>query len=220
MAHYRFDVVLQNANGLPTDRYVNSLHIDISGGTPATTAAAVATILGDAFNVAHGGQPILATFIGPQASRSAQASKIIWYDMAEAEPRTPHPVTWTLGPSATAPDNVPLPAEVACVLSLQATGLNGPSYRGRVYIGPLNVGAAGATESGDSRPNTFFQYSLRNAAQYIADQSQTNGAVWSIFSRKLGILTPTTHGYIDNAWDTQRRRGLAPSTRMGWLKGA
>lgn len=165
--------------------------------------------------------------------------RIELYDHADATPRTPiWDVTQTLG--IVTP--VPLPNEVASCLSFRSaltSGVNRRRAHGRVYIGPLNIDAA--TDSvGDTRPNSAFRTAVTAAADAYLLPVPNSGSLsvieWSQFSKSralgLGIgvphpanepnytaeqlddgYKPVVLAWVDDAFDTQRRRGLRPSTR-------
>jgi hypothetical protein len=220
---FRYDVVHQNANSLPADRYMNSFNFNGGSGDSAALAAIAIPALVAFFNTGVGGNPPLAAYLGQQASRTTNASRVTWYDLTETEPRTPHSSTFTLGPAATGTaGGTPLPAEVACVASLTSDHL-GPTGRGRIYLGPFNTSAVEAgNESGESRPAIGLRVAIRDACIRLANAMHAGGGTydWLIVSQVDSANYPITHGYIDNAWDTQRRRGLAASSRVTWLRGA
>jgi len=89
-----------------------------------------------------------------------------------------------------------------------------------LYIGPLHILCQDLGPSNDSRPIIEFRNALKAAAEALADDAVTLGVTWSILSRSDGDTKPVVGGYIDNAWDTQRRRGVEPTSRLGWLRGA
>jgi hypothetical protein len=119
-----------------------------------------------------------------------------------------------------------LPLEVALCLSYRAaavTGVPQARLRGRIYVGPLTAGAI--TElTGTHRPTpaSTFVTALRNAAGLLLASSGTGiDGAWSLLSRKQATTggTPFNHivgGWVDNEWDTQRRRGADPTTRSTW----
>jgi hypothetical protein len=155
--------------------------------------------------------------------------RIQMYSLTEGETRTPvldETFTFTPGTSLS------LPAEVAVCLSYTGqitSGVNRRRNRGRIYIGPLNVDAGGHV--GDvSRPNETFMGVLAGAAGGLKTGAPTQ---WSIFSRAqagppeggadaytasqlTGAFREVDRGYVDNAWDTQRRRGAQPTDRVTW----
>lgn len=214
----RVNAVLQNANGLPEDRYVNSF---VFTGAPAG-AAAVAGIcvpLVQAFYNTATPSGTVAQWLGPQCSRAANASKLIWYDLGQAPVRTPHEVPFTLaGPSGGSGGTEPLPGEVALVLTL-LTDLVSARGRGRLYIGPFNQAGDQTGPANDSEPSLLVRNTLCVAAARLADAAVAAGCSWQVLSRAGGFINPVVGGYVDNAWDTQRRRGRAPTTRTPWAAG-
>jgi hypothetical protein len=80
-----------------------------------------------------------------------------------------------------------------------------------MFIGPLNSSAA---SNDGHRPFQTYLTDLRNAANVMRDAWNANGITWCVWSRQNAALVPVTHVQTDDAWDTQRRRGLAPTTRV------
>jgi len=167
-------------------------------------------------------------FIGPSIDRTAGIHTLTAYDLA-AQLETPGaglgtPIatgTFTI----TAPTvSVGLPAEVSTVLSFHASlvgsvvevGSTRPRSRrtGRVYIGPLSLGTAtGSGPNFETRPTTGWQTSLKNAAVALLTGAD---AIWSVYSRVDHVLRAVDGGWVDNAFDTQRRRGVKPTSRQNW----
>lgn len=147
------------------------------------------------------------------------------YDMRDAKPRVPEFTdTFTLTPDATNP----LPNEVAVCLSFAAaggSGLNPRRRRGRIYLGPW-PSSSSSTEvvSGQSRPTAAARTAIANAA---ASMKQTDLPIGIGGSVRWAVYSPTTDltssiddafndvetGWVDNAFDTQRRRGPDATAR-------
>lgn len=138
-----------------------------------------------------------------------------WYRESDPPPRAPIRTTvWNLTSN---PSGTPLPSEVALCCSFQADRISGVPQarrRGRVYIGPLSTVALGT----DGRPAATFVTAMVNAGNDLVDASVASTTwKWSVFSRVLGTGSEVTNGWVDNAFDTQRRRGIAPSARTVFL---
>ena len=118
---------------------------------------------------------------------------------------------------ATAPNGVSMAEELAVCLSFQGdkeAGLPQARRRGRIYIGPLDN-----TSANGNRPSSAIITSLANAAASFADAVTNLGgntwwAVWSVANQE-GV--PISNGWVDNAWDVQRRRGVDPTSRTTWV---
>lgn len=92
--------------------------------------------------------------------------------------------------------------------------------RGRVYLGPFGTLA---NDSSSGRPSSTMRTAIRNAAQVLLDASSTSpGIDWVVMTQAAGpaTSTPVHDGWIDDAWDTQRRRGIAPSLRSVYTLAA
>lgn len=151
----------------------------------------------------------LTTYLSNLLLQSGHEFKI--YDMEDPEPRAPvSEGTWALSANPTA---APLPPEVALCLSFQAPKLSGfpqSRRRGRVYIGPLSVNALDSS----GRPSSAFVTALSGVGDGIivaSGATSWNWAVHSSFSETTGL--PVDNGWVDNEFDTQRRRGREWTSR-------
>jgi hypothetical protein len=222
MVVLRYQHAFQDINGLSKDRYVNTFHFNWVGEPDVTQIAQVAAEVKSFYTNPHVGGATVSQFLathvhGPGASVKA-------YEMTLA---STHPPIYE--ESYTFPDNGQsgsnYPSEVACCLSYSADpvpGVDIRSQRGRLYIGPLNTqaGETGAEEDVPERPGAAFMNTLLAAAQQLKTATGLVDAAWCIYSPKLHhALAPVysygvTHAFVDNAFDTQRRRGCAPTARV------
>lgn len=112
-----------------------------------------------------------------------------------------------------------LPLEVSLCTSFQGdkiTSMPQARRRGRTYIGPLNVEAINAS-AGAPRPNSTFINVLRTASALLhQDADAIDGVTWCVWSRTTGLLVPITNGWVNNEWDTQRRREARETDRSVW----
>nr|CRY97332.1 hypothetical protein [uncultured prokaryote] len=108
-----------------------------------------------------------------------------------------------------------LPSEVALCLSYDAGFLLGVPKgrtRGRVFIGPLcNIN--GTTATNPSRPGATYISDLVEFAGVSAAARNAAGAAISLYSPTDGVLRTIRAFSCDNEWDTQRRRGVEPTSR-------
>lgn len=199
MPNYRHVVRLPFTSGLPEDIAVNVWHSD---GTDEAEAVAFSTALITFYNAIDG-------LLSNQLSTTAGAATVTAYALADSEPRAPIDTqTFTITPNAST-----LPLEVALCLSFQGTRISGQPQarrRGRVYLGPLG----GIQDSNTGRPSSANITTLVNAADALLTTSQGAGvAEWSVYSPTLDSTIPVDNGWIDNEFDTVRRRGRTRTSR-------
>lgn len=114
---------------------------------------------------------------------------------------------------AAAPSQSTLPREVAICLSFQGLRIPGTPQarrRGRIYIGPVGTSVQTA-----GRPTSATRTALLTAAQQLYTDIQTVDASyrWAVWSTRDGTAVPLHDAWVDDAFDTQRSRGNAPTTR-------
>lgn len=147
------------------------------------------------------------------------------YDMRDPEPRVAKAtdtITITPGPGAGCV------AEQAICLSFAATPVSGQPparRRGRVYLGPVNTDAQSFLNA-QQRVGASWRTAITDAAEVMAGGILHPGSPglrchWAIFSpatRAGGAsledsFNDVVSGWVDDAFDTQRRRGPRPTTR-------
>jgi hypothetical protein len=213
-------VAFHHSSGLPEDDAINTFHFQCAGLTPPIGSADVATIvnfLSAALTTTHGGGT--AKFVDMLSELMSGQFHIKLYDLADTAPRQPK--TNLLGTYTPGTTGDPLPQEVALCMSYQATAASGfpqRRRRGRIYAGPLqtNAGAAGTIAGADGRPTALAINTLKQLGTYLIGNPPplTSGsAVWGVRSQMDDVTRPVTTGWVDNEWDTQRRRGRRATTR-------
>lgn len=204
-------VVIPADTALSRDAVVNNYGIEVAG-TADTSRDNIVTAL-RAFYEAWNAQRAI--------TMDWTNARVKAYDLAHEKPRSPvFDVSLGLlaGTGTTA-----LPHEVALCCSFQrikGSGVNMRRGRGRVYLGPF---AAIAADTATGRPNSTLITAVRNGAQGFLDASRTaNDWEWQVISEASGVPigTPVNNGWVDNAWDTQRRRGPDASTRVVFTPAA
>jgi hypothetical protein len=141
------------------------------------------------------------------------------YDLGEASPRIPEirgMGSWTLGTTA-------LPNEVAVVLSYRSGLVPSPTggtidkrERGRLFIGPLSTAAATYTVTDtDSKVADTLINALAGGATYLRDQTAED-VTWMQYSPTGNIMRAVLQGFVNNRFDTQRRRGADSTSRVVW----
>lgn len=221
---YRCQVTIPNDNGLPADSVVNTFHYMIAGSGDRVTLATDFNAQLTAFYTAW------TTVMGsPNYNWEGLTSK--HYDFLDPQPRLPFYET-TVGAEAADASANEWPAEIALCLSMEGereSGVNMRRRRGRVYCGPLAFGAFDLPRATSTLTDTIAD--AANAAFFDAGNT-TSLAVYSrathhgvpvggdiadyedeIPDNLPASFTPVVRIWTDNAWDTQRRRGLAPTYR-------
>lgn len=234
MTMYRTQIEFQPVSGLPEDVTVNTWHFEDAGDTDTETAGhAINGVMAAAYFTDTGALGNnLGEFISSSISRTNKP-KLKTYAVDKATGLAISEPIEDLPAAFSAPIGAgPLPREIALCLSFHGdlTGLaeevadtadaglerDRPASRkrGRVYIGPLSQAAL--TAGTDSRPGAgIMAVSLRVGAYLLSGPAPlvTNELVPVVYSRKLRTTADITGFWVDNEWDTQRRRGLRRTTR-------
>lgn len=203
MPTLRAQVTVPAVSGVPEDSVQNTWHFITTAGDQPTRAELIRQELENFYGNARG-------LLSDEFSWSTPTIKV--YDLADTPPRVPI-LEDTMVVAASTTAQASLPREVALCLSFQATPLSGTaqaSRRGRLYIGPWGVSA-----NDDGRPSSSAMGDLQFAADAFLDASNTAAEWgWAVWSPTLSSAALVDNGWIDNEWDTQRRRGREATTRL------
>lgn len=231
--YYRCQVTIAKDTGIPADSVVNVW--SFMNLETAADAAADAAILKTNLNTFYDG---IATHLSAQLAFSGVNLKV--YDFTENSPRVPVLDT-TFSITGETGGGIDLPPEVAFCLSYKAVGISGVNprrRRGRVYLGPMQTAAGTDAHIAPAAIGTAVLAAAADAFVNPGDPRQ-----WAVYSpydhhdvpvgedinaKVPGTDTPlypevpsqvpqafkVVHDYwVDNAWDTQRRRGVKATTR-------
>lgn len=204
MAIWRAQVEFDGESGLPEDKIVNTWHFE--GSETATDTANIDDMLSDFYDETYAGLRLA----GQMSSVAVSGDVTIKiFCLADPEPRLPRAEyfhTWTVGGTSS------LPTEVALCLSYNAqpiSGLPQARRRGRVFLGPFLT-----TNTAQARPNSALITSVLAAASQLLAASQASVTwQWVVYSRRNEAGADVVGGWVDNAWDTQRRRGVKSTAR-------
>ncbi len=174
-----------------------------SGTDPGSDSVAIASALQVFYSA-------LSSYLSPAIAQNGHEIKLS--DLPGTPPNYPF-YTTPFNLSA-APAGSPLPSEVATCLSFQgskAAGFPQARRRGRIYIGPLDTTALDA----NGRPSSAMLTAITSAAATFKSTiaALASDTAWSIWSPTDGAAVPVANGWMDNAFDTQRRRGIDRTTR-------
>lgn len=214
MPLHRFDVIIPYTTNLAEDVSVNTWHYNLVSPI-ATDYDNVRDLLQDFYDEPPAGETVSITSFMPN-NTLVDEWEIRAYNLEDPEPRVPvyqSTLEVTLGSSS------PLPQEVALVLSFHAPPESGSPparRRNRKYLGPFHEGANG----NDSRPAPELLDVVAGAARDMLEASAAATSwEWRVHSKTADTHYGVQGGWVDDAWDTQRRRGLAPSSRLLWADG-
>lgn len=202
--------ILQAPSGEAKDRYISNFHFFVSGPLIENGAINIGDSLDDFWAA-----------VDPFIPQSLVREEYRLYDLTDPKPREPTFVAPNTQPVGA---GVPMPYEVATVLSFYS-GRNLPRLRNRVYLGPItsDVVTTGEINSDPQIDPAFMQLVFDGANAMAANVRSTAGGVgdelqagaWHTFSTfDVPGQTPVTNMWMDNAFDTQRRRGSAATFRL------
>ncbi len=185
----RFVVRLQGVSNLPKDVYENVLYFD--GDWPDSHEGNSDEII-----AAYSALPILGGIASAQ---------IRVYELEGGQPvfQKDYPTF-----NKTAETG---PGEVAVCLSYATVDdpeLSTGRRRGRIYIGPL-----AAAQVGSARPGSTLRAAVLDLGEALAQVGFAANTTWMMYSPTDSESAKIESIWCDDAWDTQRRRGLDPTTR-------
>lgn len=203
--------------GLPRDLTVNTFNFVAAGGGPTPGLLADLDNLVKAFyNDAPGADHPIAYYLSGVINRAACKNAFYNVNLVSGEIGDPIlETTWSL--AGVAAGATPMPLEVALCASYKASDGSIPlaRRRGRLYLGPLNTTVLNVT--GDyPAPSSPFMNQIVWASKQLATASAALGAPWAVWSRAQAGAYGIDAGWVDNEFDTQRRRGVEATSRKSW----
>lgn len=216
----RAQVTIPLDSGIPEDASINTFYFDQDDNgllpPPDTSYDAVVASLAQFYQAIDG--VVFPTTIAPAAS-------VRIYDMRDPEPRVVRRVdSIALTPNA----GGPMVAEACICLSFSAdlvSGVNPQRRRGRVFLGPVSNNAS-STLNSQLRVDVAVRDAIAAAAHDLAVPNDVGGSSlsWAMYSRTTDLAGANIDdsffdvqtGWIDDSFDTQRRRGPKPTTRTLW----
>jgi hypothetical protein len=213
MSTHQVQIVLPYFTGIPEDVITNVWHFEWLVGTPSGSNFTNLRNNLDAFYTSVYTIGAGADWIAPWVDISNCRIKV--YDLDDPIPRAPvYENTFAI--TATPVTNSSVPLETAICLSFQGEPVSGTPQarrRGRIFIG----GWAGLADAGDATSFPEVSSELRTgicaAAETLYDAMAEDDWFWVVWSRVDEEAALVTNGWVDNAFDTQRRRGNAATAR-------
>jgi len=193
MADLDVQVCLRNVSGLPEDVAVNTLYYT-TGGIGATDEALADGI----FSAYQPLKPVLSSHY------PNMTIKVYSPGLNAAGPNFQKDYAFPGG-------GAPGPAEVALCLSYATVDnpdASLPRRRGRIYVGPLAASAMNA-----NRPDPTMRDFILDFGERLAQVGIGTGTTWKMHSKIDNVYAKIESIWCDDAWDTQRRRGLSPTLR-------
>lgn len=215
--HYLSQVIFKSIEGEDVNTFVNTSYWFDPGGafTFSQVADKLETIWEQFYNGDNGAAPAAITaYMGRQINWSDIALKV--YDLGVAAPRIPEVRSLEMTqPSAAGA----LPNECAIVLSYRSGagttggGSSDPRKRGRMFLGPWKDGAVtfSSGTDGDAKVTPNLLLAIVEAADYLLTEPEDLS--WQQYSRVANDMSVVAGGFVDNRFDTQRRRGQVATTR-------
>lgn len=227
--NYHHGIVrLPHISGLPEDTVEVTFNLLTSAAVESPSSAPMQAFWN---TVAAGSTHATGEYLGRCIDRSAGAASIEWYtiddhlDGSSGIGSALPGAIFTL-PAQTGSDEVP--AEVASCLSyagdlssvpeVTPLGPAGPAgdrhdrarRRGRMFIGPLTASVCieAVAPKYEARVKAAFREDVCNQFKVMVNAYAALGDEFCVWSRAAADFFPVTHAWMDDAFDTQRRRGV------------
>lgn len=227
---------LESTSALPKDNTQNVVNVALDTLVPTGTDILLALGYMATFytSLATGQAGTLGSRISGTISRTTDACKVQGYLTDDLSGSTPigspvETVTFTMAAESATSD---LPEEVAIVCSYHGDLTDVPvsqpnptpppavirpaqRRRGRLFLGPLNNAAGLTAGDGFWRPTSAFREDLGDAFKGLCTNIAAISADFAVgvWSKADQDVYPVVGGYVDDAWDTQRRRGVEATGR-------
>lgn len=237
---YFVDFEMPNVDGVGRDAFHNTFAFQGLSGSQSLIGDLVdiKAILGALYNTAAvGATNPTSHYLGSQISRGTNACGISVYKVTSHLDGSPHgsPVAFDNFTMGAAAGSSMLPAECAVVVTLRggapaAFPVETPDadsppdgkkdrprqrHSGRIYLGPITTSACSLSSPGNENVlSTGARADIcKNVAAAIRKSPESSRVLLSVWSRKNREMYGVTQVEVDDAFDTVRRRGMAPTAR-------
>jgi len=198
VAVHKFQISMPLGSTLPRDRVTNVVHFEHVGGVAFDTdLESMCSDLATMYQARYGGT-------GEVNVRA--------YDIGGEPPHVPRANVTKNSGSVWQTDQV---REVALCLSFSGANRGDKRRRGRIYLAPGVLGASPAVYT--QRPNdATLDWALKFYTQANSSFPDIGGIDWKfgIWSERGQHFTQATQAWVNDDWDTQRRRGLRETKRV------
>ena len=204
-------VIIQATSNITADNSTNTWHFYSPLPFDPDDNVNIVDMIKDFYSKSYDTGATVGSFLSPQVQPNADVKL---YNMGDPTPRVP---IFESSFSLSRPGSgTPLPQEVALVFSYQAqrqSGMSQARRRNRIYLGPLAQTALGT----NGRPSEQIINAMARAGRELKKASDASLSwQWRVYSPTVGESFLVHDGWIDNSFDTQRRRGVDPTARTLW----
>lgn len=207
--------VFQGGSGLPEDRFINTFHFHSPvPDVPALAAEECRQRVIDFYSANSGTLGIFGRYLSNYISRTYQ---VVSYSLLlPPGERIPTAETATL-PAPLVDEG--LPEELAVCLTIRGDLPWTARRRGRIYLGPFVNSPSVMDPASTNAPARVESGVANNITSCILEKASllsisTAATPWCIRSTvPVENFVQVTSGYVDDAFDIQRRRGPDPTLR-------
>jgi len=226
---YHARLTIPVRSGIPADAVEMNFHYRfVSGGGDPVDAdfdALAAAIFGFFNHTPTGGSQAVAYYLGDEISNVTDSWLLNFYLVPTAGGHEGSPVKMRTGQGVGRGTHT-MPEEVAAVLSFRAAygadvefgGGSRPRSRdrNRIYLGPLDTAviAQDSTTKRTKLSATFITDVLISATEELYGAAVAANWFWRVVSHKAVVDKDVAFVSMDDAFDSQRRRGPKATTRV------
>ena len=213
MASVHAVVRMPYVTGLPRDVSINTFNITDPDASALDIVAVWGPALTDYYTDTYDGHRI-ADYLSPVIV--PDACSIEFYEPNLATGAIGEPINITPLDLGLVSDEGPMPLEVAICNSQRAAGgigLSGARRRGKHYLGPWGNEVTTTSDVGLPAPANVVLNTIRLASVNLLLIGDTLDGDWAVWSRSDAAMFPVVGGWIDNEFDTQRRREVDATLR-------
>lgn len=215
-------VGLTYTTSLPDDLAINTFAFDNQSATDPITGD-LTDLLVNFYTATQATTLKVGNYISEVVSRTSGSATVSLAEIVDPGPvvdigPTYYVDTWTLPAAGSGGTSVSLPLECAVVNSFKndsETTVPAARRRGRIFLGPLDIISFSTTGPYPAIQSGCMD-TLAQASEALRDAAAAIDCPWCVWSRADGQLYPVESGFINNEFDTQRRRAADATMRTTW----
>lgn len=219
MAIVRAQVVWESGTGLPKDDATHAFTFDVGGALESIYVPALTDALESFYDDVHSpGTASITSFM--REGIVTDSPTVEWGTVNVATGVvTPTTIsTFTVDNLASVGDCLPTECAVRCSVHGEITGVQATDRqrRGGPFLGPGFLATAATIASGRVLVTSGLVNAVDGAAAQLQTDVATIGYIWVVYSQAGATTHEIVGGFVDNAWDTIKRRGTDPTSRVTW----
>lgn len=219
MAIARAEVQWASGTGLPRDVATQAFTFDVGSALLPLYTSALTGLLDDFYSQVQSPATVsIASFLRNGLVLPNVTVKWGTIDVMTGVVTPTTETSFTVAGMASVGDSLPAECAVRASVHGAITGVQAVDRRrrGGPFLGPGFIATAATIASGRVLVDPDLVAAVSACSSKLQTDAAIAGYLWVVYSRADQTTHEIVGGFVDNAWDTIKRRGTGPSARTTW----